>query len=145
MAGVSTYLNFDGTTAEAFAFYKSVFGTEYIGEIMRMGDIPPQEGMPPIPDEAKDRIMNVQLPILGGHILLGTDVLEAYGHELVMGDNVHIVLRPDSREEADALFAALSEGGTVSMPMTDQFWGDYYGAFTDRFGVNWMINYSQRK
>ncbi|MCC6945880.1 MAG: VOC family protein [Thermomicrobiales bacterium] len=141
MAAVSTYLNFDGNTEQAFEFYKSVFGTDYIGGIMRMGDLPAQEGMPPMPDDVKNKIMNVQLPILGGHILMGTDVLEGYGSRLVTGNNVHIVLRPDTREEADALFVALSAGGEVGMPMTDQFWGDYYGAFTDKFGIGWMIDH----
>jgi len=142
VASVSTYLNFDGNTEEAFEFYKSVFGTDYIGSIMRMGDLPAQEGMPPVPDDVKSKIMNIQLPILGGHILLGTDVLEAFGPKLVAGNNVHIVLRPDSREDADALFAALSAGGEVGMPMTDQFWGDYYGEFTDKFGIGWMIDHT---
>ena len=140
MASVSTYLNFEGTTEAAFEFYKSVFGTDYIGGIMRMRDIPSGESMPPVADEDRNKVMNVQLPILGGHVLLGTDVLDAYGAALVEGNNVHIVLRPDSRADADALFAALSDQGHVSMPMEDQFWGAYYGAFTDKFGIGWMIN-----
>ncbi len=144
MATVSTYLNFDGNTEEAFEFYKSVFGTNYIGGIMRMGDLPAQEGMLAMSDDVKNKIMNVQLPILGGHILLGTDTLEAYGQRLVVGNNVHLVLRPDSREEADALFAALSAGGEIEMPMADQFWGDYYGSLTDKFGIGWMIAHTPR-
>lgn len=139
MASVSTYLNFEGKTEEAFEFYKSVFGTDYIGGIFRMGDLPAQEGMPPVPDDIKNMVMNVQLPILAGHILLGTDTVAEWGHNLVEGNNVSIMLRPDTREEADSLFAALSVDGSVQMPMSDQFWGDYYGAFTDKFGIQWMI------
>jgi PhnB protein len=142
VASVSTYLNFAGNTEEAFEFYKSVFGTEYIGGVVRMGDLPPQEGMPPIPDHLKNLVMNVQLPILGGHILLGTDAVEDMGHPLRPGNNVYIVLHTDSREEADRLFAALSEGGKVQMPMADQFWGDYFGDCVDKFGTQWMISYT---
>lgn len=141
MAGVSTYLNFDGTTEAAFEFYKSVFGTEYESPIYRFGDMPPQEGMPPLSDAFKDKVLNVSLPIAGGHILMGTDAMEGMGHPLVMGTNVHIMVHTDSRDEADALFAKLSDGGQVEMPMADMFWGSYYGSFRDKFGLNWMINF----
>lgn len=140
MASVSTYLNFDGNTEEAFEFYKSVFGTEYVGGIFRMGDIPAEEGQPPVSDAVKNLIMNVQLPITGGHVLMGTDTVAEWGHELKPGNNVYIALHPDSREEADRLHAALSDGGTVQMPMADQFWGDYFGDCVDKFGVQWMIS-----
>ncbi|MGB3304789.1 MAG: VOC family protein [Thermomicrobiales bacterium] len=141
MASVSTYLNFNGTTEEAFNFYKSVFGTEFVG-ISRMGDVPPQEGQPELSDADKQLIMNVMLPILGGHMLMGTDAVESMGFTVNQGNNVYISLGPDSREEADRLFAALSEGGKVEMPMQDMFWGDYYGSLVDKYGVQWMINYS---
>lgn len=140
MASVSTYLNFDGNTEEAFSFYKSVFGTEYLNGIMRMGDLPADENMPPIPEHQKHLVMNVQLPILGGHILMGTDRIPEWGHESRFGNTMYIVLHPDSRAGADALFEALSAGGTVQMPMAEMFWGDYFGDFVDRFGVQWMIN-----
>jgi len=143
MATVSTYLNFDGNTEEAFTFYKSVFGTDFVGEIARMGDNPVGEGEPAMPDSMKNLVMHVSLPIIGGHLLMGTDFTEEMGMgKLNQGNNFSISLSPDSREEADALFAALSAGGNVSMPMADQFWGDYFGSFTDKYGVNWMINYS---
>lgn len=143
MATVSTYLNFNGQAEEAFTFYKSVFGTEFDGGIMRMGDVPPSEDMPGPSDADKDLIMHVQLPILGGHILMGSDVPSHYGQTTV-GTNVYISLHPDTREEADRLFAALSEGGEVEEAMSEQFWGDYWGAFKDRFGVQWMINVSSQ-
>ena len=145
MATVSTYLNFARETEEAFTFYKSVFGTEFSGGIMRFGDIPPQEGMEaPSADDAQ-LVMHVSLPILGGHLLMGTDAPESLGFTLNQGNNVYISLHPDSRDEADSLFAALSAGGTVEMPMDDQFWGDYFGSFSDKFGVKWMINFSSRQ
>jgi PhnB protein len=140
MASVSTYLNFPRETEAAFNFYKSVFGGEFTGGIMRFGDIPPQEDMPAPSDEDKNLVMHVSLPILGGHLLMGTDAPESMGMSLTAGNNVYISLHPDSRAEADRLFAALSEGGTVEMEMADQFWGDYFGSLVDKFGIHWMIN-----
>jgi len=141
MASVCTYLNFTDQTEAAFSFYKSVFGTEYIGNISRFGDMPPMEGQPPLPDAVKNLVLNVVLPIAGGHLLLGTDAPEGMGFNLIQGTNVHIMVRPDSREDADALFARLSEGGSVDMPIQDMFWGDYFGSFSDKFGIKWMISF----
>ena len=136
MAGVATYLNLPGNTEQAFEFYKSVFGTEYSGEgLMRMGDIPPSPEMPEMSDEEKQAVMHVGLPILGDHLLMGTDVPGS-----TFGDSVQIMLVPDTRAEADDLFAKLSAGGSNLQPMDDMFWGDYYGHFTDKFGVGWMID-----
>jgi PhnB protein len=140
MARTSTYLNFARSTEEAFNFYKSVFGTEFVGGIARFGDIPAQEGQPPISDDDKQLVMNVQLPILGGHLLMGTDAPESMGFQLNQGNNVYICLDPDTRAEADRLFAALSDGGEVEMGMEEMFWGDYFGSLVDKFGVRWMIN-----
>lgn len=136
MASVSTYLNFERSTEEAFTFYKSVFGTEFIGGIMRHGDVPGAE----IPDEDKQLVMNVALPILGGHVLMATDTPKSMGMELKQGNNMQICLQPDTRSEADALFTALSAGGEPGTPMQEMFWGDYYGDLVDKFGVHWLIN-----
>jgi PhnB protein len=140
VARTSTYLNFARSTEEAFNFYKSVFGTEFVGGIARFGDIPAQEGQPPISDDDKQLVMNVQLPILGGHLLMGTDAPDSMGFQLNQGNNVYICLDPDTRAEADRLFAALSDGGEVEMGMEEMFWGDYFGSLVDKFGVRWMIN-----
>lgn len=140
MASVSTYLNFPNTTEEAFTFYKSVFGGEFEGELSRFGDVPPQDGMPALSEEDKHLVMHVSLPILGGHRIMGTDAPESLGFSVTQGNNVHINLEPDTREETDRLFAALSEGGTIEMPLQVMFWGDYYGSCTDKFGVKWMFN-----
>lgn len=142
MARTSTYLNFARSTEEAFNFYKSVFGTEFVGGIARFGDVPVDEGQPAMSDDDKRLIANVQLPILGGHLLMGTDAPESMGMQLNQGNNVYICLDPDTRAEADSLFAALSDGGTVQMPMEDAFWGDYFGSLVDKFGVQWMINFT---
>ena len=99
MAQVSTYLNFRRNTEEAFNFYKTVFGSEFKGEISRFRDIPPSENMPPLPEEDKDLVMNIALPILGGHLLMGTDAPESMGFRVNFGNNVYITLHPDTREE----------------------------------------------
>ncbi len=144
MSRVSIYLNFKRNTEEAFAFYKSVFGTDYIGDIARMGAAPQEEGTPPLSDEDKNLVMHVALPILGGLVLMGTDAPESMGFTLVEGNNVYINLEPDTRKEADQLFSELSEGGTVEMPLQVMFWGDYFGSLTDKFGMKWMVNCSEK-
>lgn len=145
MARTSTYLNFAGDTEAAFQFYREVFGTEFIGPIHRMSDIPPSPGMPELPEAERGLVMHVELPITGGHVIMGTDVLASMGHTLSPGNNVSINLEPDTRAEADRLFAALAAGGTIKMPMTDMFWGAYFGNLVDRFGVQWMVNYAEPK
>ncbi len=109
MARVSTYLNFKNNTEAAFSFYKQVFKTEFEGEISRFSDIPAQEGMPPLPESNRNLIMHISLPILGGHMLMGTDAPESMGFKVNQGNNVYINLEPDSREETSRLFKALSE------------------------------------
>lgn len=140
MARVSTYLNFPRSTEEAFVFYRSVFGGEFNGPIHRFGEIPPAPGQPPMAEADRQLVMHVELPILGGHVLMGTDAPESMGFTVTPGNQVHINLEPDTRAEADRLFGALAAGGTVGMPMQDMFWGAYFGSCTDRFGVQWMVN-----
>ena len=145
MAKVSTYLNFRRETEEAFNFYKLVFGGEFQGEISRFRDIPPSETMPPLPEEDNDLVMNISLPILGGHLLMGTDAPESMGFRVSFGNNVYITLHPDTREETLRLFSALSQGGQVEQELQDMFWGDYYGSLRDKFGVQWMFNCEEKK
>jgi len=140
MAKINPYLNFDGNTEEAFNFYKSVFGGEFMGGIMRMGQAP---GMENIAENEKDRVMHVSLPILGGYMLMGSDIVPSAGHKLTVGNNAYISIHPDSMEEADRIFNKLSAGGEIEMPMENQFWGDYFGSFKDKYGVCWMINYNK--
>ena len=140
MASVSTYLNFSGNTEEAFNFYRSIFGGEFLNPVYRFGDIPPADGMPPVPEADKNLVMHVALTILGGHVLMGTDAPESMGFKLKMGNNVYINLEPDTREETERLFKALSAGGTVEQELQDMFWGAYYGSCQDKFGVRWMFN-----
>ncbi len=133
MAAVGTYLFLPGTTEEAFSFYKSAFGTDYAGNgLMRYSDAPDNAG---VPDDQAHLVMHVSLPILGDHMLMGTD-----SHDHAAGNNVTIMLMPDSKEEADDLFAKLSKGGSDLQPMDDQFWGGYWGSFIDKHGIGWQID-----
>ena len=145
MARTSTYLNFMGKTEEAFLFYKSVFKTEFTAPIQRMSDVAAVPGMPPLPDAEKNMLMHVELPIVGGHVLMGTDALESMGHKLTFGNNVSINLEPDTRAETERLFKALGEGAKERMDLQDMFWGGYFGTLTDKFGVRWMFNCSEPK
>lgn len=141
MARVSTYLNFPRKTEEAFNFYKSVFGGEFSpGGISRFKEIPQPAGAPPMAKDDENLVMHVELPIMGGHVLMGTDAPESMGFEVKTGNNVHINLEPDSREETKRLFGALSDGGKITMPLQDMFWGSYFGTCHDRYGVQWMFN-----
>ena len=142
MAHTSTYLHFNGNTEAAFTFYKSVFGTEFSGEITRMSGVPTEAGQPELTEAQKQLIVNVTLPITGGHLLMGSDVPEWMGHRFIQGNNVDIAVNPDTRTEADALFAAPSDGGQVEMPLMPMFWGGYFGALVDQFGINWMVSTS---
>lgn len=139
MARINAYLTFDGTCEEAFNFYKSVFGGDF-PMVGKFGDMPPQEGMPPISDEVKNRIMHMSLPISAETVLMGSDTMPGI-HDHQVGNNISLSINTDSREEADRVFNGLSAGGKVSMPLADTFWGAYFGMWTDKFGINWMVNY----
>jgi len=139
MSRVSTYLNFMGNTEEAFRFYGSVFGTDVAGEITRMGDMPGGPGMPSLSDAEQKMVAHMELPILAGHVLMGTDMLESMGHELKVGNNVTINLEVDTRAETDRLYGALSDGGSESTGMQEMPWA-YWGCSLDRFGIRWMFN-----
>jgi PhnB protein len=142
MAKVSTYLNFPRNTEEAFNFYKTVFHSEFAGNIARMSEVPQEPGQPPIDDADKNLVMHVELPILGGHTIMGTDAPESMGFVLQSGNNIAISLMPDSKDEAERLFAELSDGGEVEMPLQQMFWGDYFASFRDKYNIRWMINYT---
>ena len=141
MAGVNPYLNFNGNTEEAFNFYKSVFGGEFLA-VMRFKD---NGECGQIPESDKDRIMHIALPIGNGNTLMGTDALESLGQKLNFGNNFYICLSPETKEEAERLFNGLSAGGKIEMPLQDMFWGAYYGSFADKFGVQWMVNYDKNR
>lgn len=145
-ARVCTYVNFPGNTEEAFLFYQSVFKTKFTGNgIQRFGDLPADADHSPVADELKKLVLHVELPITANHILMGTDAPEEMGFKVVQGNNMHISLEPDTREEAERLFNELSADGNITMPLQDMFWGAYFGSFTDKYGINWMINFLHKK
>jgi PhnB protein len=138
---IHPYLNFDGKTEEAFRFYEKTLGGK-LTDIHRFGSVP-QEGGFELTPEQKNFVMHVGLELSDGQMIMASDMIEGMGPERVEGNNFSISVHPDSKQEADRLFNALAEGGTITMPIADQFWGDYYGSLTDRFGINWMVNYSE--
>ena len=145
MARVSIYLNFKNSTEEAFNFYRSEFGGDFEGGLMRFSDVPPTENMPPLPEDDKRLVMHVALPITGGFYLMGSDAPESMGFRVNNGNNVYLNLEPDTREETRRLFGALSEGGKVEQELREMFWGDYYGSCRDKFGVQWMFNCASKE
>lgn len=138
---VHPYLNFSGQAEEAFNLYKSVFGGEFL-MVMKLKDAPEGDKLPA---NEQDYIMHIALPIGSDTLLMASDIIPSAGHILESGSQTHIMLSPDSREEADRLFNGLSEGGIVEMEMADMFWGDYFGNFKDKFGIRWMISFNERK
>ncbi|MGO4905907.1 VOC family protein [Flavobacterium sp. W20_MBD1_R3] len=139
MVTVNTYITFNGYCEEAFVFYKSIFGGEfsYFG---RFKDMPMTDGKTYPPAEA-EKIMHVSLPISKETAIMGSDSFESFGTETIYGNNFSLSLNTQSKEEADKLFNALSDGGKITMPMENTFWNAYFGTFTDKFGVNWMVNF----
>jgi PhnB protein len=142
MATLNPYLNFNGNTEEAFNFYRSVFGGEFLGGISRFKDTSDGAKLSAADGE---KVMHVALPIGKGNILMATDALESMGQKLTAGNNFYLSLETESKEEADKLYEKLSAGGKIEMPLEDAFWGAYFGMFADKFGVQWMINYTYKK
>lgn len=138
MATLNTYLNFLGNTEEVFNFYKSVFGGEF-SNIQRFSDIP--EMADQLPEEDKNKIMHVSLPVGKNSVLMGTDALESTGHTLKFGDNFSISISTETKEEAEIIFAKLAAGGQIKMPLQITFWGEYFGMLTDKFGIQWMMSF----
>ncbi|PUZ25594.1 VOC family protein [Chitinophaga parva] len=139
MAVVNVYLTFNGNCREAFEFYKSVFGGDfpYAGTF---GEMPTQDGKP-VPEADKNKIMHISLPISKETVLMGSDAGGEWAPHYKAGNNFSISVGAATKAEADQLFNGLSAGGQVTMPMADTFWGAYFGMFTDKFGINWMVNY----
>lgn len=131
------YLGFNGNTEEAFEFYKQALGGT-ITNIQRFGDSPAGAQ---VPDEQKNKIMHIALEAPDNISLMGSDFGEFSGHTYNPGNNFSLSFHPDSQQKADELFNALSSGGTVNVPMSKAPWGDYFGMFTDKFGIKWMINH----
>lgn len=138
MLTINPYLHFDGTTEEAFNFYKSVFGGEFI-VLQRFKDVPKEAGQ--FPAHEQEKIMHVALPIGRGNVLMGSDSPESMG-TVKAGNNLSLSINTQSEQETERVFNALSVGGTIEMPLAKTFWNAYFGMFTDKFGIRWMVNYS---
>ena len=140
MSTLNTYLAFNGNCRGAFDFYRSVFGGEF-SVIQTFRDAPPEFA---VAEEEKDGIMHVSFPI-GSGVLMGSDIPSQFAPPPTVGNNFSLSVAPESREEADRIFGELSQGGSVSFPMQDMFWGSYFGTFTDKFGINWQVNFHQEQ
>ena len=140
MAAINSYLTFPGNTEEAFNFYKSVFGGEFV-MIMRYKDAPDAGH---VAEADKEKVMHISLPIGKGNILMATDSVESMGPPFMAGNNFSLSIGADTKEEATTLFNALSAGGKITMPLADTFWGAYFGMFVDKFGIQWMVNYDHK-
>lgn len=141
MAKVNVYLNFKGTTEEAFKFYQSIFGGNF-QMVQRFNEVP---GLPQMSQTDGNKLMHIALPITSNLTIHGTDSVNGMGPKLVMGNNVSLMVQTDSKEDADRIFRQLSAGGTNLQPMKDEFWGDYYGQCTDKYGMVWMVDYEYPK
>lgn len=141
MTTVNIYLTFNGNCEDAFNFYSSMFGKDF-ESMSRYSDMPSQDGMPPIPDEHRNRIMHVALPISDETVLMGSDTGGAWAGDYKAGNNFSISISTDTMAEADRIFAELSAGGKVTMPLNKTFWGSYFGMVNDQFGIQWMVNHN---
>lgn len=141
MATVHPYLTFEDNCEEAFNFYKSVFGGEftYLG---RFSEMPPEY---PLPENERNKIMHISLPIGNGAILMGSDNSSGSQMKINQGNNFSLSLDCSSEDEANDLFAKLSGGGKVIMPLEKTFWNAYFGMCIDRFGIQWMLNYDYQQ
>lgn len=134
MTKLNPYLTFNGKAEEAMNFYKSVLGGEFAA-VMRWSDN--AEACANLPEGERDSIMHISLPV-GDSVIMASD---SPGTPVNAGNNFTVAISPDSRADADRFFAGLSDGGNVTCPMSEMFWGGYFGSFTDKFGINWLINH----
>ena len=137
MATINPYINFNGNAEEAFNFYKSVFGGEF-ETVVRFKDLEGPEF--PVAENDADKIMRIVLPI-GGNVLIANDVPAALGPVNENENRSKIAVSAESREEAEKIFAGLSEGGDVEMPMDESPWGTYFAMFRDQFGIEWTVEF----
>lgn len=137
MSTINPYINFNGNAEEAFNFYKSVFGGEF-SYFFRFKDMP-EAGE--VAEADKDKLMHISLPIGNGSILMASDIVESTDQKPATGNNISVYYEAESKEEADRIFNALSDGGKILMPIQDMFWGDYFGNFIDKFDIRWMISF----
>ena len=139
MPTINPYLTFEGNCEEVFNFYKSVFGGEF-QFIGRFKDMPLVEGQE-ISESEKEKIMHISLPISKETILMGSDTSTTFGQNVTVGTNFSVSIHTDSEAEATRLFNGLSKGGQVVMPLNNTFWGSFFGMFTDKYNIQWMVSF----
>lgn len=141
MAHINPYIHFNGNAEEAFTFYRSVFGGEF-SNVTRFKDMQ----MPDLPlsENETNGIMHIALPIGSNSVLMGSDTPAFMGKHSEQETRSKIAIAPESKEEADRIFHALSAGGSIEMPIADSPWGAYFGMFRDKYGIEWMVNYDAK-
>ncbi|MDD4971768.1 MAG: VOC family protein [Paludibacter sp.] len=143
MTTLNPYLTFQGNCEEAFGFYKTVFGSEF-QFVGRFKDMPENKNYP-VSEHDKELIMHISLPISEETVLYGCDTSGAFSSSIISGNNISLSIETDSIEEATRIFNKLSDGGKITMPLDKTFWDAYFGMLTDKFGINWMVNYDLSK
>jgi len=141
MATLNPYMTFTGNCEEAFNYYKKVFGGEFTS-LSRFGEMPPQDGYN-VPEDQKNLIMHVSLPIGGDTVLMGSDAGGEWKKKTITGNNFALSVNADTREQADRMFSQLSREGQVIMPLQKTFWGAYFGQCVDQFGIGWMVSFDE--
>ncbi|MES2006048.1 MAG: VOC family protein [Bacteroidota bacterium] len=141
MLHLDPYLNFPGTTEEVMIFYQSVLGGQF-AIFQRYKDTPGGEKMN---ESDQEKMLHISLKLENGITIMATDFLESMGQQLEPGNNFHLCIQAESEKEVDKLFAALSAGGSVEMPVNKTFWGAYFGMCRDKYGIQWMINFDLNK
>lgn len=139
MTTVNTYLTFKGNCEEAFNFYKAAFGGEF-AHVGRFKDMPQDDPNCKVDEAEHNNIMHISLPI-GNTVLMGSDAGGEWAKGITVGNNFSVSINTDSQEEADRLFNTLSTNGQITMPMNKTFWDSYFGMFTDKFGIQWMVSF----
>jgi PhnB protein len=142
MSTLHPWINFNGNAEEAFTFYKSVFGGEFT-KVVRFKDIASAEA--PVAKKEENKIMYIALPIGSDTLLIANDVPEIMGQVNEHENRSKILVTSESKEEADRLFQGLSVGGEVEGSMGDSPWGSYAGMFRDKYGIEWIIEFSPSK
>jgi PhnB protein len=141
MVAINPYINFNGNAEEAFNFYKSVFGGEFT-TIVRFKDLESSDF--PVPENEANNIMRIVLPI-GQNTLIANDVPKSMGPVSEKENRSKIAITTESRAEADAIFAGLTVGGTIEMPMDESPWNTYFGMFRDKYGIEWTVEHNPTK
>ncbi|MDQ5955409.1 MAG: PhnB protein [Patescibacteria group bacterium] len=140
MTTINPYINFNGNAEEAFTFYQSVFGGEFL-KIVRFKDLVSAEF--PVAENEANKIMRIELSI-GANRLIANDVPESMGRVNENENRSKIAIRAESKEEADKLFNGLSAGGSVEMSMGESPWGTYFAMFRDKYGIEWTVEFDAK-